>query len=71
MKANRDIPKPARREIFVLTPEEKKTVCFVLVAFVLGLATKLYRDAHPTPLSKPTTTVREHPTPKPSRPPGP
>ena len=47
MKANRDTPKPARREIFVLTPEEKKTVCFVLIAFVLGLATKHYRDAHP------------------------
>ena len=60
MKANRDTSKPARREIFVLTPEEKRTVCFVLIAFVLGLATKYYRDTHPAPLSKPTTAAREH-----------
>lgn len=66
MKASRDTPKPARREIFVLTPEEKRTVCFVLVAFVLGLATKSYRDAHPVPSSKPTTAAREHAMPKPS-----
>lgn len=58
MKANRDTPKPARREIFVLTPEEKKTVCFVLIAFVLGLATKYYRDAHPRLLPKPDINVR-------------
>lgn len=63
MKANRDISKPARREIFVLTPEEKKTVCFVLIAFVLGLATKYYREAHPATASKPTTAVRDHATP--------
>jgi hypothetical protein len=42
-------PKPARRQIFVLTPEEKKAICFVLIAFVLGLATKHYRDTHPRP----------------------
>ena len=51
MKASA-ITKPARREIFVLTPEEKRTVCFVLIAFVLGLATKHYRDTHPLPPSK-------------------
>jgi hypothetical protein len=67
MKANRDSSKPARREIFVLTPEEKRTVCFVLMVFLLGLATKSYRHARPTPLSKPTVTAREHATPKPSR----
>jgi hypothetical protein len=54
------LPEPARREIFVLTPEEKTTVCFVLIAFVLGLATKYYRAAHPAPLSKPTAAAREH-----------
>jgi hypothetical protein len=43
--------KPVRREIFVLTPEEKRTLCFVLAAFVLGLATKNYRAAHPSPAS--------------------
>ncbi len=55
----------ARREIFVLTSEEKRTVCFVLIAFLLGLATKHYRDAYPAPLSKPTTTARGQATPKP------
>jgi hypothetical protein len=65
---NRDISKQSRREIFVLTPEEKKTVCFVLIAFVLGLATKYYRDAHPAAASKPATAAREQATPKPSRP---
>jgi hypothetical protein len=42
-------PKQARREIFVLTPEEKRTICFVLIAFVLGLATKHYRTTHLPP----------------------
>jgi hypothetical protein len=42
-------PAKIRREIFVLTPEEKRTVCFVLIAFALGLATKHYRTAHPPP----------------------
>jgi hypothetical protein len=59
MKANRNIAKPARREIFVLTPEEKKTVCVLLLAFVLGLATKHYRDAHPASSSKPATAARD------------
>ena len=63
MKANRNTPKPARREIFVLAPEEKKTVCFVLIAFVLGLATKYYRDAHPSLLPKPDINVRGHASP--------
>jgi hypothetical protein len=52
MKSPRPQPKPARREIFVLTPEEKKTLCFVLCAIVLGLATRHYRDTHPPPLIK-------------------
>jgi hypothetical protein len=43
----------------MLTLEEKKTVCFVIVAFVLGLATKYYRDRHPVPLPKPATSVRD------------
>ena len=64
MKAKRDTQKPARREIFVLTPEEKKTVCFVLIAFILGLATKHYRDTHPPVLPKPDITVRGHGSPK-------
>jgi hypothetical protein len=65
MSAKRDTPKPARREIFVLTPEEKKTVCFVLIVFLLGLATMYYRDSRPATLSKPTVNARERATPKP------
>jgi hypothetical protein len=68
MKANRDNPKPRRREIFVLTPEEKRTVCFVLIAFVVGLAAKFYRDSHPAVPSKPPTAAWEKAKPKPSRP---
>lgn len=41
-----------RREIFVLTPEEKRAVCFVLIMFLLGLATAHYRVAHSVPPSK-------------------
>lgn len=40
------VSKRLRREIFVLTPEEKRTICFVLVAFLLGVATKHYRADH-------------------------
>jgi len=32
---------------FVLTREEKRVILFVVVAFALGVATKLYRDTHP------------------------
>jgi hypothetical protein len=63
MRAKRDARKPVRREIFVLTPEEKRTVCFVLVAFVLGLATKYYRDHHPSAAAKPAIAARDHATP--------
>lgn len=52
MKAKRDNPKPVRREILVLTPEEKRTICFVLAALFLGLATKYYRDTRPPPRPK-------------------
>jgi hypothetical protein len=69
MKANRKTSEPARREIFVLTPEEKRTVCFVLIVFVLGLATKSYRDSHFAPSSKPVAATRAqgiHPKPSPT-----
>ena len=67
MKASGRDSKPARREIFVFTLEEKKTVCFVLIVFVLGLATKYYRDRHPAPLPKPATAARENAVHKHSR----
>jgi hypothetical protein len=35
------------RQRLVLTPEEKRVIGFILVAFLLGLGTKCYRDAHP------------------------
>jgi hypothetical protein len=35
------------RQKLVLTPEEKRVIIFILTAFVLGLATKCYRDKHP------------------------
>ena len=64
MKANRGTSEPAHRQIFVLTPEETKTVCFVLIAFLLGLATKCYRDNHRAASSKPAAAVREYGTPR-------
>jgi len=60
----RSTQKKIRREIFVLTPEEKRTVCFVLIAFVLGLATKHYRETHfrsPSPVDVVMNTVSASP----------
>ena len=37
------------RQRFRLTSTETRVVVFVLAAFVLGLVTKCYRDAHPSP----------------------
>ncbi len=41
--------KPADRQIFVLTSEEKRTVCFVLIALLLGIGAKHYRETHTVP----------------------
>ncbi len=41
-----------RRQIFVLTPEEKRTLCFVFAALVLGVGAKHYRRAHAIPPAK-------------------
>ena len=38
-----------RRQLFVLTAEEKGTLSFVLIAFLLGAATKHYRTKHSIP----------------------
>jgi hypothetical protein len=38
-----------RREIFVLTPGEKRAVAFTVATFLLGLGTMHYRAAHPRP----------------------
>jgi hypothetical protein len=44
------------RQRFRLTPTERRVVVFVAAAFVLGLITKCYRDAHSSP-----TPVQTHP----------
>ena len=49
---------PPRRQVFVLTPEERRTIVFVLCALILGIATKHYREKHPRPAQQPT--VKEH-----------
>ncbi|MFN2621980.1 MAG: hypothetical protein ABR611_03960 [Chthoniobacterales bacterium] len=41
--------KSDRREVFVLTPEEKRTLSFVLIAFLLGIGAKHYRETHAVP----------------------
>jgi hypothetical protein len=38
-----------RRQIFVLTSEEKRTLSFVLAAVLLGIATKHYRAKYSIP----------------------
>jgi hypothetical protein len=35
--------------MFVLTKEEKRVVCFVMLAILVGLAVKEYRRNHPVP----------------------
>jgi hypothetical protein len=52
-------PKQAarRREIFVLTGEETRTISFVLIMFLLGFATNHYRTAHSIP--RPKTAINE------------
>jgi hypothetical protein len=38
-----------RRQIFVLTGEEQRILCFVLVAIVLGMTVKYYRSTRTAP----------------------
>jgi len=37
--------------IFVLTAEEQRTIAFIVLAFLLGLATQQYRRHHSRPAS--------------------
>jgi len=49
------------RHRLVLTPEEKRVVSFVVIALLLGLGTKCYRDAHPQFAGKkPPTSGEAH-----------
>jgi hypothetical protein len=49
------------RQRFRLIPTEKRVAVFVLAAFMLGLITKCYRDAHPSP-PLPSTKGRHYPS---------
>jgi hypothetical protein len=41
--------------MFVLTAEEKRVVCFVMLAILIGLGVKQYRRTHPANGSPSTT----------------
>jgi hypothetical protein len=41
---------------FVLTPEEKRVLIFIVAAFLLGAGTKHYRETHP-PVPAPEKTA--------------
>jgi hypothetical protein len=48
----------------LLTPEEKRVVCFVLAAFFLGVTVKHYRDTHhgtPPPANANVRSVHSDP----------
>lgn len=45
------------RHKFVLTPEEKRVVIFIIAALLLGLGTKCYRNQH---RKQPATIEKKH-----------
>jgi hypothetical protein len=46
--------------MFVLTAEEKRVVCFVMLAILTGLGVKQYRRSHPAHHSpQPTADIRQ------------
>lgn len=51
MKSARKVP---RRQIFILTPDEKKAAACVIGAFLLGLGTMQYRAKNPRPAPSPS-----------------
>jgi hypothetical protein len=46
---------------FVLTPEEKRVLIFILSAFLLGVATKEYRARHPATSAAPSIALKSRP----------
>jgi hypothetical protein len=50
------------RQRFRLTSTERRVAVFVAAAFVLGLVTKCYRDAHPSPTPLQTHSGRSGPS---------
>jgi hypothetical protein len=53
------------RHKFVLTPEEKRVISFVVAALILGFGTKCYRDTHP---QEPVQMDKKHPYSRKSQP---
>ena len=51
--------KPVRRQVFVLTPDEKKAVFCVLGVLVLGIGTMKYRATHPRAVAPPAVEQQE------------
>jgi len=51
--------KSPRRQVFVLTPDEKKAVCCVVGAFLLGVGTLQYRAAHPRSMPMPESNEQQ------------
>lgn len=53
----------AKLGMFVLTREEQRTIAFIILALVLGLATMHYRQTHrrETPSLKPEAVVSPSP----------
>jgi hypothetical protein len=54
--------------MFVLTKEEKRVICFVMLAILVGLAVKEYRHEHPdNGVAQPglTQSLRKQPEAKP------
>jgi hypothetical protein len=53
--------------MLVLTPEEQRTIAFVVLALVLGLATKHYRHVHAKPrMPNEQSTIAATASPSPS-----
>ena len=52
MKLPNNLTWPELRHRFVLTPEEKRVIIFVIVAFFLGAATECYRVPNRTPIQR-------------------
>src|SRR5215470_14723125 len=50
------------RQRFRLTSTERRVAVFVAAAFLLGLITKCYRDAHPSPTPVQTHSGRSEPS---------
>lgn len=51
--------RPPRRQVFVLTPDEKRAAACVIGAFLLGLGTMYYRARHPRAAPPPKEEQRD------------